>query len=75
MADVAVDGARETARTIEEAGGQSLALSWDVSRTDEIQAAPEATVERFGRLDIAFNNAGIEQPIKPAVNTSSGAGV
>jgi NAD(P)-dependent dehydrogenase (short-subunit alcohol dehydrogenase family) len=36
-----------------------------VSRSDDVQAALTATVERFGRLDVAFNNAGIEQPIKP----------
>ena len=66
VADVAVDGARETARLIDEGGGQSLALSCDVSRSDDIRMALAATVERFGRLDIAFNNAGIEQPIKPA---------
>src|SRR5919106_5640553 len=62
----ASDGNRETARMIEQAGGQSLALSCDVTRADDIEAALDAAVERFGRLDIAFNNAGIEQPIKPA---------
>jgi short subunit dehydrogenase len=51
---------------IEQAGGQSLAVTCDVTRADDIKAALEAAVERFGRLDIAFNNAGIEQPIKPA---------
>jgi NAD(P)-dependent dehydrogenase (short-subunit alcohol dehydrogenase family) len=66
VADVAADGNRETARLIEQAGGQSLAVSCDVTRADDIKAALDAAVERFGRLDIAFNNAGIEQPIKPA---------
>jgi NAD(P)-dependent dehydrogenase (short-subunit alcohol dehydrogenase family) len=40
-------------------------VSCDVTSSDDIKAALSATVERFGRLDIAFNNAGIEQPIKP----------
>jgi len=66
VADVAADGARETARLIEQAGGQALALACDVTRSDEIEAALRGTIERFGRLDIAFNNAGIEQPVKPA---------
>jgi NAD(P)-dependent dehydrogenase (short-subunit alcohol dehydrogenase family) len=66
VADVAVDGARETAGVIEQAGGEALAMGCDVSRSEEVQAALTATVERFGRLDLAFNNAGIEQPIKPA---------
>jgi NAD(P)-dependent dehydrogenase (short-subunit alcohol dehydrogenase family) len=66
VADVATDGNRETARLIEQAGGQALAVSCDVTSADDIRAALGATVERFGRLDIAFNNAGIEQAIKPA---------
>jgi NAD(P)-dependent dehydrogenase (short-subunit alcohol dehydrogenase family) len=66
VADVAADGNEETARMIEQAGGQSLAVSCDVMSADDIKAALHAAVERFGGLDIAFNNAGIEQPIKPA---------
>jgi NAD(P)-dependent dehydrogenase (short-subunit alcohol dehydrogenase family) len=66
VADVAADGNQETARLIEQAGGQSLAVTCDVTRSDDVKAALDAAVQRFGRLDIAFNNAGIEQPIKPA---------
>jgi NAD(P)-dependent dehydrogenase (short-subunit alcohol dehydrogenase family) len=70
VADVATEGNQETAGMIEQAGGQSLALACDVTRADDIKAALDAAVERFGRLDIAFNNAGIEQPIKPAAEIS-----
>jgi NAD(P)-dependent dehydrogenase (short-subunit alcohol dehydrogenase family) len=70
VADVATDGNQQTARMIEQAGGQSLAVSCNVTRADDIKAALDAAVERFGRLDIAFNNAGIEQPIKPAAEIS-----
>jgi NAD(P)-dependent dehydrogenase (short-subunit alcohol dehydrogenase family) len=70
VADVATDGNQQTARMIEQAGGQSLAVSCDVTRADDIKAALDAAVARFGRLDIAFNNAGIEQPIKPAAEIS-----
>jgi NAD(P)-dependent dehydrogenase (short-subunit alcohol dehydrogenase family) len=70
VADVATDGNQQTARMIEQAGGQSLAVSCDVTRADDIKAALHTAVERFGRLDIAFNNAGIEQPIKPAAEIS-----
>jgi NAD(P)-dependent dehydrogenase (short-subunit alcohol dehydrogenase family) len=66
VADIAADGAKETAGLIEQTGGQALAVACDVTRGDDIKAALDATVERFGRLDIAFNNAGIEQAIKPA---------
>jgi NAD(P)-dependent dehydrogenase (short-subunit alcohol dehydrogenase family) len=66
VADIAAEGNQETARLIEQAGGRAFAVTCDVTSTDDIRAALEATVERFGGLDIAFNNAGIEQPIKPA---------
>src|SRR5439155_22611625 len=66
VADVVADGNEETARLIEQAGGQALAVPCDVTRDDDIKAALHAGVERFDRLDIAFNNAGIEQPVKPA---------
>jgi NAD(P)-dependent dehydrogenase (short-subunit alcohol dehydrogenase family) len=66
VADIAADGVKETARLIEQAGGQALAVTCDVTCADDAGAALDATVERFGRLDIAFNNAGIEQAIKPA---------
>jgi NAD(P)-dependent dehydrogenase (short-subunit alcohol dehydrogenase family) len=66
VADVAADGNQETAGLIEQAGGHALAVTCDVRRTEDITAALFAAVEQFGRLDVAFNNAGIEQPIKPA---------
>ncbi len=70
VADIAAEGNEQTARMIEQAGGQSLAVACDVTRAEDIKAALHAAVERFGRLDIAFNNAGIEQPIKPAAEIS-----
>src|SRR5439155_21150289 len=60
VADVSENGNRETARMIEEQGGRALAV-----RCDVMKAALDKTVEAFGRLDFAFNNAGIE-PSKPA---------
>ena len=65
IADISADGNQETARVIEQAGGRSLAVTCDVARSEDIEAALRAAVERFGRLDIAFNNAGAEQAIKP----------
>src|SRR5881628_1960115 len=61
IADVAEQGNHETASLIEEAGGRALAVTCDVSRAEDIKAALEKAVEAFGRLDFAFNNAGIEQ--------------
>jgi NAD(P)-dependent dehydrogenase (short-subunit alcohol dehydrogenase family) len=67
VADVATEGNRETARLVEQEGGQALAVTCDVTSGDDIERALAAAVERFGRLDIAFNNAGIEQGMKPVV--------
>jgi NAD(P)-dependent dehydrogenase (short-subunit alcohol dehydrogenase family) len=65
VADVSEKGTRETARLIEGQRGRALAVKCDVTRTEDIKAALDKTAETFGRLDFAFNNAGIE-PKKPA---------
>src|SRR3954462_5028725 len=64
-ADVSEQGNQETVRLIEEQGGRALAVRCDVSRAQDVAAALARTAEAFGRLDFAFNNAGIE-PRKPA---------
>jgi NAD(P)-dependent dehydrogenase (short-subunit alcohol dehydrogenase family) len=63
VADVSEQGKQETARMVEEAGGRALAVRCDVSRAEDVKAALDKAVEAFGRLDCAFNNAGVEQPI------------
>jgi NAD(P)-dependent dehydrogenase (short-subunit alcohol dehydrogenase family) len=65
VADVSEKGSQETARLIEEESGRALAVKCDVSRSDDVQAALNNTIGAFGRLDFAFNNAGIE-PKNPA---------
>src|SRR5687767_9231974 len=60
VADVAERNNQETARMVEELGGRALAVHCDVTRNEDIERALQATIERFGRLDFAFNNAGIE---------------
>jgi NAD(P)-dependent dehydrogenase (short-subunit alcohol dehydrogenase family) len=68
VADVSEQGNQETARMIEEAGGRALAVRCDVTRSEDAKAALDKAVETFGRLDVAFNNAGVEQPIMPAAD-------
>ena len=63
VADIAEAGTQETARLIEELGGRALALACDVTQGEDVKAALGRTVETFGRLDVAFNNAGVEQPL------------
>ncbi len=61
IADVSEKGNQETARIIEELGGRALAVRCDVSRGQDVKVALDKAVEAFGRLDFAFNNAGVEQ--------------
>jgi NAD(P)-dependent dehydrogenase (short-subunit alcohol dehydrogenase family) len=68
VADVSEQGNQETARLVEQAGGRALAVRCDVSRAGDVQAALDKTIEAFGRLDYAFNNAGVEQPITAAAD-------
>ena len=65
VADISEQGNQETAHTIAELGGRAIAVRCDVTRAQDVKAALDKTVEAFGRLDFAFNNAGIE-PRKPA---------
>lgn len=59
VADVNVDGGAETVRQIREAGGQAQFFKADMSIDAEVKAMVAATVEAFGGLNYAFNNAGI----------------
>jgi NAD(P)-dependent dehydrogenase (short-subunit alcohol dehydrogenase family) len=63
VADISDAGSRETVRMIDELGSQALAVTCDVTRGEDVKNALEMTIEAFGRLDIAFNNAGVEQPL------------
>jgi NAD(P)-dependent dehydrogenase (short-subunit alcohol dehydrogenase family) len=51
---------QEALNAIHEAGGEAIFIKCDVSKTSDVQAMVEKTVQTFGRLDYAFNNAGIE---------------
>jgi NAD(P)-dependent dehydrogenase (short-subunit alcohol dehydrogenase family) len=61
-ADIDAAAAEEAARVIETAGGTAVAAKCDVSQEDDVVAAIAEAVERFGRLDIVFNNVGIPTP-------------
>ena len=65
VADISEKNVKESARMVEEQGGRALAVRCDVTQVEDIRAALDKTVQTFGRLDFAFNNAGIE-PKKPA---------
>jgi NAD(P)-dependent dehydrogenase (short-subunit alcohol dehydrogenase family) len=50
----------ETVQLIRAGGGEGVFVKTDVSKAAEVDALIQKAVEKFGRLDIAFNNAGIE---------------
>jgi NAD(P)-dependent dehydrogenase (short-subunit alcohol dehydrogenase family) len=70
VADVSEEGNQKTSRMIEKLGGRALAVRCDVSRAEDVKAALDKTLEAFGRLDFAFNNAGVEQPITATAKIS-----
>ena len=65
IVDVKEDDLGEVVAEIEAAGGKAVAIGCDVSKSEDVQAALAKTVDTFGGLDIAFNNAGVEQPMIP----------
>jgi len=70
VADISEQGNHETMRLIEKLGARALAVRCDVSQTDQVKAALDKAIAAFGRLDFAFNNAGVEQPITAAADIS-----
>lgn len=60
IADILVDAGEETVSLIKKAGGDAIFILCDVSKPTDIEVMVNITIEAFGRLDYAFNNAGIE---------------
>lgn len=59
VADLGLESAQATVALINQAGGQAIALAADVTDDEAVAAMVQATAASFGRLDCAFNNAGI----------------
>ncbi len=72
VADVVADSGKETLRLIEEAGGDGFFIEGDVSIAGDVRTIVEAAVEHYGRLDCAFNNAGIEGFQAPTASRGEG---
>lgn len=65
VADTSVDGGHATAAMIVENGGKALFVQCNVTRAAEVEALIDKTVAYYGKLDCAFNNAGIEEEHLP----------
>ncbi|MDO8434021.1 MAG: SDR family oxidoreductase [Candidatus Binatus sp.] len=60
LADVVEEGVVQTHAMIGDTGGVSIFLKADVSKPGDVESAVAKAVEKYGRIDCAFNNAGIE---------------
>ncbi len=70
LADVRQDAVQAEAEALRKAGCKALAVVCDVSDDAQVEAMVARTVEAFGRLDAAFNNAGVMAKIAPTADSS-----
>jgi NAD(P)-dependent dehydrogenase (short-subunit alcohol dehydrogenase family) len=70
VVDINGTAAREVAEAIKADQGDAIAIETDVSSSDQVAAMVEQVVAHFGRLDIAFNNAGVDIEHEPLAKTS-----
>jgi NAD(P)-dependent dehydrogenase (short-subunit alcohol dehydrogenase family) len=68
VSDVAAASGEETVRLITAVGGEAAFVPADVSDGAQVEALVAATLDRFGRLDYAHNNGGIEGPLATVVD-------
>jgi NAD(P)-dependent dehydrogenase (short-subunit alcohol dehydrogenase family) len=70
LADVKEEAVRKTAEQLVSEGYRALAIPCDVSHDAQVEAMVERTVAEFGRLDAAFNNAGVMAKIAPTADST-----
>src|SRR5262249_48314432 len=68
LVDLNAAGLEETASLVKAAGSESISVQADVSLTPDVEGFFAKTVEHYGRLDIAVNNAGIGNPLGTLVD-------
>jgi 3-oxoacyl-[acyl-carrier protein] reductase len=59
VADINDDSGKETVEYIKSSGGEAIFVHTDVSKASDAENLIKATMEKFGKIDILFNNAGI----------------
>jgi NAD(P)-dependent dehydrogenase (short-subunit alcohol dehydrogenase family) len=70
LADVAEEAVNAQARKLAAAGHKAIAIRCDVSDDAQVKTMVERTVSEFGRLDAAFNNAGVMARIAPTADST-----
>jgi NAD(P)-dependent dehydrogenase (short-subunit alcohol dehydrogenase family) len=71
LADIKLETARSAAERLVAAGHKAIGVRCDVADEKEVAAIIEQTVSRFGRLDAAFNNAGVQSPAVETADATS----
>jgi NAD(P)-dependent dehydrogenase (short-subunit alcohol dehydrogenase family) len=71
LADINENGARSAAEDLVAAGRRAIGVRCDVANADEVAAMVRQTVSAFGRLDAAFNNAGVQSPLAETADASA----
>ena len=60
VAEINPDSGRQTVAAIEQAGGQATFIKTDIAHGEQVQAMVKHTLQTYGRLDCAYNNAGVD---------------
>ena len=66
-----INEGEETVRLVEEAGSEGIFVKTDVANEDDIRSLVERSIKSYGRLDYAFNNAGIEEIMTPFLDQTT----
>ncbi|QDS48314.1 SDR family NAD(P)-dependent oxidoreductase [Staphylococcus aureus] len=69
VSDISTENGQETVEMIRKNGGEAIFISCNVANENEVETLVEKTVEHYGRLDWAHNNAGIGAPTAPITET------
>jgi 3alpha(or 20beta)-hydroxysteroid dehydrogenase len=68
LVDLAPSALAQSAAAVEKAGGEALTVDADVTRLADVERYTRAAIERFGVIDVFFNNAGVLGAVKPLVD-------
>ena len=71
LLDLDADAVEQAARSLADAGHTAIGIACDVADEAQVAAAVDRAVERYGRLDMAFDNAGVQAPPSDAADESA----
>ncbi|MDE0063456.1 MAG: SDR family oxidoreductase [Gammaproteobacteria bacterium] len=67
LVDINSEANRESLQLVEEIGATAVTVDCDLSREDQVEAMVDTAVKSFGAIQVAVNNAGVEQEVTPLV--------